>query len=198
MLTTILSWGAVALLLATSTSLLINRDWRRDMALLAVQYLGAAILVGQHWPFGMAAAKLVTGWMAAAAIGMTINALPEHDEVIEQFWPRGRAFRLFMVGMIAVLTIAVTPRMDISIPGMGMPVIAGGILLIGIGLLHLGTSSQIERVIFSLLTILAGFEILYAAVEGSILVQALLSIVNLGLGLVGAYLINASAEEGQA
>jgi hypothetical protein len=79
--------------------------------------------------------------------------------------------------------------------GIGAPVIAGTILLTGIGLLHLGTSSQIARVIFALLTVLGGFEILYAAVEGSILVAALLAVVNLGLGLVGAYLLNGAVTE---
>lgn len=195
MLGTILSWFAVALLLGTSTGLLLNRDWRIDLGLLAVQYLGVAILVSQHLPIGMAAAKLVTGWMATAALGMTLTSLPPHQESVDGFWPRGRAFRLFMVGMVVVLTAAVTTRIEAAIPGIGMPVVAGGILLIGIGLLHLGTNSQIERVIFSLLTILAGFEILYAAVEGSILVAALLAVVNLGLGLVGAYLLSASAPE---
>jgi len=195
MLVSILSWIAVVILLVTSTGLLLNRDWRRDMGLLSAQYLAAAFLVGQHWPLGMAAAKLVTGWMATAALGMTLNALPASEQAIEQFWPQGRAFRLFMVGMIVVLTVSVTPRMEASVPGLGLPVIAGGILLIGIGLLHLGTTSQVERVIFGLLTVLAGFEILYAGVEASILVAALLVVVNLGLGLVGAYLLNASAPE---
>jgi hypothetical protein len=192
---TILSWAAVVLLLATSTGLLLNRDWRTDLGLLALQYVGAAILVAQHLPLGMAAAKIVTGWMATAALGMTLSALPARGQIVEQFWPTGRAFRLFMVGMIVVLTVSVTPRMETAIPGLGMPVIAGGILLIGIGFLHLGTNSEIERVIYALLTILAGFEILYAGVESSILVTALLAVVNLGLGLVGAYLFNASAAE---
>jgi hypothetical protein len=191
----ILSWIAVLLLLATATGLLLNRDWRWDLGLLAAQYTGVALLVAQHWPLGMAAAKLVTGWMVTAAIGMTLAGLPAHAEPLEQFWPAARAFRLFMVGMIAVLTTAVTPRVDNAIPGIGMPVIAGAILLIGIGLLHLGTSSQITRVIFGLLTVLAGFETIYAAVEGSILVAALLAVINLGLALVGAYLLNASIPE---
>lgn len=195
MLVSILSWIAVVILLITSTGLLLNRDWRRDMGLLSVQYLAAAFLVGQHWPVGMAAAKLVTGWMATAALGMTLNAMPSSEQPTEEFWPQGRAFRLFMVGIIVVLTVSVTPRVEANIPGLGMPVIAGGILLTGIGLLHLGTTSQIERVIFGLLTVLAGFEILYAGVEASILVAALLVVVNLGLGLVGAYLLNASAPE---
>jgi hypothetical protein len=39
------------------------------------------------------------------------------------------------------------------------------------------------------MTVLSGFEILYSAVEGSILVAALLAVINLGLALVGAYLM---------
>lgn len=195
MLLTVLAWIAVAILIATSTGLLLNRDWRWDLGLLAAQYLGVSILVAQHWPLGMAAAKLVTGWMTTAALGMTLNVLPAHEEPVEEFWPQGRAFRLFMVGMVLVMTSAVTPRIESVMPGLGAPVIAGGILLAGIGFLHLGTSSRIARVIYALLTILAGFETLYAAVEGSILVAALLAAINLGLGLVGAYLLNASAVE---
>lgn len=195
MLAAILSWIAVAVLLVTSTGLLLNRDWRRDMGLLSAQYLAAAFLVSQHWPPGMAAAKLVTGWMATAALGMTLNTLPAGEEIVEPFWPQGRAFRLFMVGVTVVLAASVTPRIETNIPGLGMPVIAGGILLIGIGLLHLGTTSQIQRIIFGLLTVLAGFEVLYAGVESSILVAALLVAINLGLGLVGAYLLNASVPE---
>lgn len=192
MLATILSWIAAVLLLATSAGLILNRDWRWDLGLLAAQYLGAFILVAQHWPIGMAAVKLVTGWMATAAIGMTLNALTSHEETPEQFWPSGRSFRLFMVGMIVVLTAAATSRVENTIPGIGLPVVAGGILLIGNGLLHLGTRSEVTRVIYALLTILTGFEIIYAGVESSILVAALLAVVNLGLGLIGAYLINAA------
>ena len=192
MLAILLPWIAVLIVAATSTGLFLNRDWRWDLGLLAIQYLGVGLLVAQHWPLGMAAAKLVTGWMATAALGMTFTALPPHEESVERVWPQGLGFRLFMVGMILVLTISVTPRLERSMPGIGAPALAGTILLTGIGLLHLGTSSQISRVIFGLLTVLAGFEILYAAIEGSILVAALLSVVNLGLGLVGAYLLNGS------
>lgn len=195
MLAIILSWVAVVVLLMTSTGLLLNRDWRWDLGLLAAQYLGAAWLVGQHLPLGMAAAKLVTGWMATAALAMTLTALPLPEQTTEGLWSQGRGFRLFMVGVVAVLTASVAPRIEAVMPGIGIPVIAGGILLIGTGLLHLGTSSEIARVIFGLLTILTGFETLYAAIEGSILVAALLAVVNLGIGLVGAYLLNASVAQ---
>jgi hypothetical protein len=63
------------------------------------------------------------------------------------------------------------------------------------GLLHLGVSNHILRVTLGLMTILSGFEILYATVEGSILVAAMLAIINLGLALVGSYLLIASNAE---
>ena len=54
------------------------------------------------------------------------------------------------------------------------------------------------RVILGLLTLLAGFEIIYAAVESSELVAAALAVVNLGLALTGAYLLSAlGGEEAQ-
>jgi hypothetical protein len=45
-------------------------------------------------------------------------------------------------------------------------------------------------VTLGLLTVLGGFEIFYAAVEDSTLVTGLLAGVDLGLALLGAYLIS--------
>ena len=57
------------------------------------------------------------------------------------------------------------------------------------------------RVILGLLTLLTGFEILYAAVENSILVTGLLAVTNLGLGIVGSYLLiagNSPSDAGES
>lgn len=195
MVATIASWLAVLLVTVTSAGLLLYRDWRWNLGFLAAQYVGIAILVAQHWPLGMAAAKLVTGWMTTAALAMTLTSVTSGDEPAEEFWPQGRIFRLFMVGMVVVLAVAVTPRIQTAITGIGAPVVAGAVILTGVGLLQLGTSSQVLRVVVALLSVMGGFEILYAALEGSILVAALLAVVNLGIGLVGAYLLNASIPE---
>ncbi len=194
MVTSILVWVAVVLVTITSAGLLMVRDWRWDLGLLTLQYVGIAILVAQHWPLAMAAAKLVTGWMTTAALAMTLTATTR-EQPTEAFWPQGRAFRLFLVGMIVILAVALTPRVEQGLAGVGAPVVAGAIILTGVGLLQLGTSSRILRVVVALLTVLGGFEVLYAALEGSILVAALLAVVNLGLGLVGAYLLSASLQE---
>ena len=193
----ILAWVGVLIVTVSSTGLLLSRDWRWDIGFLAAQYVGVGLLVAQHWPVGMAAVKLVTGWMTTAAIAMTLTSLPVPEEPEQGFWPEGRTFRVFLVGVVLVVTLAATPRVQSVISGIGAPVVAGTIILAGVGLLQLGTSAQVLRVVVALLTVLAGFEVLYAALETSILVAALLAVVNLGIGLVGAYLLNASAPEEQ-
>jgi hypothetical protein len=67
----IFSWIAVGLILGTSTAIIINRDWRMSLGALAVQYIAAFWLVTRHLPFVMGSAKLITGWMVVAALGMT-------------------------------------------------------------------------------------------------------------------------------
>lgn len=191
----IIAWLAVIVVAATSTGTLLSRDWRWNLGFMATQYLGAAVLASAHWPLGMAAALLVTGWMSVAALGMTLTTLPPQPDSAETSWPQGRLFRLFMAGMIFVLAAGLTPRIENFMAGIEAPVIAGAILLAGIGFLQLGTSSQIARIILGLLTVLTGFEVFYAAVEGSILVAGMLTVVILGLALVGGYLLNAPLPE---
>ena len=184
-----IAWIAVVMILVTSSGLLLVRDWRWSIILLAVQYLCMFILTLQHWPLGMASVKVVAGWMSAAILGMTRSGLSAQNTDEESIWPRGRLFRLFAAGIVGLIVIAATPGVDHIMADAGFALTAGSLLLIGLGLLHLGITSQILRVIIGLMTILSGFEILYSAVEGSVLVAALLAIINLGLALAGSYLL---------
>ncbi|PIV28081.1 MAG: hypothetical protein COS37_01585 [Anaerolineae bacterium CG03_land_8_20_14_0_80_58_20] len=192
---TLISWIVVGLLLVTSIGLLLSRDWRWSLGFLAAQYLGMFWLVTLHWPFGLASVKLVTGWMASATLGVTRLGMSEREQADESAWPQGHPFRLFAAALVVILVIAATPQVEIMIPGVSRPVITGGLLLTGMGLLHLGITAEILRITLGLLTVLAGFEILYATVETSILLAGLLAIVNLGLALAGAYLMTAAPPE---
>ncbi|HJS17873.1 MAG TPA: hypothetical protein VJ785_03945 [Anaerolineales bacterium] len=189
------AWIAVVLILITSTGLLIVRDWRWLMILLAVQYLGMFVLVLQHWPLGMASVKLVAGWMSTAILAMTRSGFPLQTLDEQSTWPRGRLFRLFAAGIILLIVSVITPAVDTIMADAGYAVTGGSLLLVGMGLLHLGITSYILRVVIGLLTVLSGFEILYSAVEGSILVAALLAAINLGLAMAGAYLFLAQNTE---
>ena len=100
---------------------------------------------------------------------------------------------IIATGMVLIIVAAVTPSVDTIMADAGFPVTAGSLLLIGLGLLHLGITAHILRVTIGLMTVLAGFEIIYSAVEGSVLVAALLAVINLGLALVGSYLLIATS-----
>lgn len=194
MATEIISWISVALILFTATTILVSRDWRISLGALAIQYLAAFWLVTQHLPFAMGSVKLITGWMVIAIIGMTRLSLTNFEQNYQDvFYPRGASFRIILMSIAAFVALGATPRIETSIPGLGLPVIAGGLLLIGAGVAHLGVTSDLMRVVLGLLTVLSGFEIIYAAVESAILVTGLLAAVNLGLGVLGSYLLMAGS-----
>jgi len=191
-----LNWIAALLALGTSIGLLLSRDWRWSLAILAAQYLGVFWLVHSNWPISMAAVKLVTGWMVCAALATSLRGSAK-GPVSETAWPEGRFFRLLAASLIALTTFALAQRTAAWL-NVNLAVAWGSLLLMGMGLLHLGITIQPLRVILGLLTLLAGFEIMYASVETSTLVAALLVVINLCLALAGAYLLNVhTAEDSQ-
>ena len=173
----------------SSIALLLSRTWRWRVGALAVQYLGVFLLVSLSWPVDLSAVKLVSGWMAGAILG--ISRLDRIDREVRR-WPTERLYFIFLA-LLVVLTVAtIAPGLLDWIPGIQLYQIWGGLLLLGMGLVHLGLAARGMRVILSLLMILSGFEILYATLEASVLMTGLLAILNIGLAFLGAYLLNAS------
>jgi hypothetical protein len=107
-----------------------------------------------------------------------------------------RLFRLLLGVLVWVLFFTIAPSFARWLPVPYVFLWSSGILL-GVGLLQLGTSQSPLRVIIGLLTVISGFEILYAAVENSTLVTVLLAVVTLGLAIGGAYILNPIKTEGK-
>ncbi len=190
----VISWAAVVLIFITTTSALTSRDWRVSLGVLAIQYLAVAWLVTRHLPIAMGSVKLIVGWIAIAILGMTrLNLTSNELQESDSFFPRGGFFRVTLMGIVTLAAAGAAPSIEAAIPGLGLPVITGGLLLIGAGVAHLGVTNDLLRVTLGLLTVLAGFECLYAAVESAILVNGLLAVVNLGLGILGSYLLIAGS-----
>ena len=163
--------------------------------MLAIQYIGVYWMIQIHWPVTMAAVKLITGWMACAVLGIAqINARREEEN--ENTWLQGRLFYVFAAVLVLLATYSWS-HTAASWLGLNQLATWSGLLLIGLGLLHLGITSDPFRVIIGLLTAMAGFEILYAAVESSALVTALLVVIDLGLALAGAYFLMLAPEKTQ-
>ncbi len=189
----VITWAALFLAIISAIGLLLSRDWRWLLSFLGAQYLSAFWMIQTHWPVSLAAAKLVTGWMACAVLGIAQLNFYKSEEK-ETTHSQGRIFHFFTAGMVLAVTFSAALRVTTWL-GLDLPIAWGSLLLIGLGLLHLGITTDPFRVIIGLLSILSGFEIIYAMVESSILVTALLTIVNLGLALAGAFFLSTVEEK---
>ncbi len=182
------SWIAVVFLVATTIVLLVNQNWRQNLVVLCIQYLAAFWLFSLVWPLGLALVKLLVGWMAGAVIAAS---QPEEEFLDEgQALSSPRLFRILSAGIVLMFVFSIIPMLQEWLPA-NLSILRGGAVLVGMGLLQLGVTIKPLRVIVGLLTLLTGFELLYAVVETSVLVAGLLALVNLGLALVGVYLFSA-------
>lgn len=190
---TILETIAFILIVITSMAILVFRDWRVSTAALGLQYTAAFYLVTRSWPVGMAVVILIVGWMATAAIALTcLRQLPpaESTEPATELLFRG------VSGLLVILVIFVlSPGLAQDIfPEVNFQIIHGGLVLMGMALMQLGTHTIPHLTIISLLSFLSGFEVIHSALEQSTLLTGLLVIVNLGLALVGVYFITSANE----
>ena len=187
-----LALPAVILVLLTSCFLLIVRDWRLTLAALGLQYVGVLLLTALSWPIEIAVVKLVTGWMCAAVLGVSLMNTTSPDILYEAVLSRsGIVFRIFAAALAGLVAYTWGGKLVVFIPEIAPEQAFGGLILILMGLLHLGLTDRPLRVIVGLMTVLSGFEVLYAPLERAALVAGLLAAVNLSLALVGAFLINA-------
>ena len=173
----------------TGLILLLSKDWRLGIGALAFQYVGVFILVSISWPVEIAVVKLVAGWMSAAVLGMALVSEPKGWSEDQPYLSSSTLFRLLAAGLVLPVSITISPTLEEWLPGIEIQQVYGGMALISLGLLNLGFKSKPIRVVIGLLTILAGFEVYYATIEFSALVTGLLAVINLGLALVGTYLL---------
>jgi hypothetical protein len=93
-----------------------------------------------------------------------------------------------------LVIFALIPGISLWIP-ISNQLLIGSFLLIVIGLLQLSMTIQSYRIIFGLLTVLSGFEIVYAGLEDSVLVAGFLSIITLGIAFIGVFVSHKKNEE---
>jgi hypothetical protein len=212
---------SIVLLLFTSISLLILREWRISLLLLAILYIPVFLLVNQLWPVQMALVKIIAGWISCLLLGIGAANFPGNQISInipflnrnkkekktqaqrtptglsQTRAPLGDLFTLFAAGTIFLASVALAFRISGTTGNEYIYPVLGGITLIGMGLLQIGFTNEALFISIGLLTITAGFEIIYAMIDSSILVAGLLAAANLGIAMIGAYLLTAPQMEDQ-
>lgn len=184
---------AVLILVGSSLTILIDLKLRWSLFAMGVQFIAAFWLLGLNLPVGLAASKLVVGLIVVALI---MASLPTEEADVDNPDSFRYVFRILAAGLVWLLVFSLTPYLE-AILASRIEIIWGGLVLVGIGLMQLGMTAHLPRVILGLLTFLSGFHILYSSVEQSALVSGLLAVVNLGLGLICVYWAALQAREEQ-
>jgi len=194
---TTLSTLAFILIVISAMIILIFRYWLINALAMAVQYLAAFILVSLSWPMGMAVIKLIVGWMATAAVALTLFRQRPTRSATE---PEASLFFRGLAGLTVILIVFVTaPTLQSNIfPQLDLIIIQGGMVLLTMALMQLGTNSEPYLTIFSLLSFLSGFEVIHAGLEISTLLTGLLAVTNLGLALIGVYFVVKTSESDES
>jgi hypothetical protein len=182
----LLAYIGLFLLMATSLEQLITENKRASMIALGIQYLAMFLIVIQAWSLSLSAIKLIAGWMATAVLSATQFSADVPEDPPSQ--NQGRVFRILTGVLIWILVFTITPSISNWLP-LPSVILWSGFILIGVGFLQMGMSLKAPRIIIGLLTTLSGFEVLYSAVENSVLVAGFLALITLGVSLIGGYLI---------
>jgi hypothetical protein len=190
--------AALGVVVLTAVYNLISSDWRKMVGAIAIQYVGIFVLVLNHLPFSLALIKLIEGWMAGAIVGATLSTLPDLKLLVNDNLYSGqkventlsvKIFRGLSALMMGVILYPGGRYLADIFSGLSPIQAIAGLSMLSIGLLIICFRPSVFAIFIGLLTSLGGFEVIYAALEPSLLINGLLSGVSLGLAIVISYLL---------
>jgi hypothetical protein len=216
------STSVLIALIVASSLLVITADWRLLNLILGAQYLLIGvflIVVGiEEVPVELAIVKALVGTMIVPVLYITARRArwgkpPDEDEteVVETPRPRlawlrspspsallrtGLALRAIVAVIGAAIALSLALRSPIAITTSqtsSRDISIATFVLIGQGLLNIALNENPLKAGLGLLTVMAGFEMFYTVIEPTLLVVALLGLVNLVIALALSFLITAWA-----
>jgi hypothetical protein len=199
-------------LLITATVIIVLEDWRLCLWALLAQYVLVSLLLVRVMPLRVALVKVIMGGMVCVILYLTARRVhwgretvvkegyyePPPVPALWDIFPMNLSFRLF----VALLAALISYVLASSYPFVDQPegISQACYWLVAIGLLTVILTRDPFKVGLGLLTFEAGFEVLFATLEKSLSVAALLGAVNLLIALAVAYLTMAQitifSEEG--
>jgi len=178
----------VSVTILSITTLLISNSSQTVLIFLGILYLCSFLMLLQIWPLGLAFVHLLTGLLTVLVINSLCSQLTWQSES-----PR-IAMDILMVVFVGVITFAFAPQLSAYLTESSEFLIIGFFMFV-IGLLQVGTSQDTFRILISLFIFALGFQVLYAPLEGSALVTALISVIQLVMAFVGSRMVVKNKEE---
>lgn len=158
------------------------------LAALLLQYVVLTLLTVEPLGASVALVKLLAGGLTTLLLWSSLRAVGSRREVAGVGLMEQPPFRA--VGVLLVLTAGwgVGRASWTHVQGMNASAELSASMMLAVGLMQMGLFQRPFRVGLGLLTTLAGFEVIYAVIEPSLAVVALLAGVNMGLAIVVGHL----------
>jgi len=193
-----LATPVLVVVLITASLLVITNDWRLNFITLAVQYVGAALLIAPLVTWPVMGARLIAGGCVIGIFvftGRQVNygrqaasPLPGLTNLPALIFPTSFAFRLMATIMIAAVAGYAASLPELALPNLPLTLNIASFALIALGLLNLGFTEEPMNAGLGLLTALTGFNLFYPALETSLAVVALLVAVDFSVALAVSHL----------
>lgn len=175
---------------------LVRRKWLTNLISLAIQLVAMFLLLLNVWVFSVAIIKLIVGLVSVGIIAYSLYSLDLLQAALP-FAPirEGELFRAF-TGICVILFILIfLPQAQASMfPRSPKALLFCALSIMAISLLQLGLKAEPFYILIGLLGFLTGFELLYASLEYSALLEGFFTVIKLGLALAAPYIF--SAEKG--
>gem|GEM_PF-4971122 len=186
-------WSTLLLLglIATASVLILHTNWQALLLGLLGQYLLAGFVLVQSNLIQIAGMKIFTGIVVGSLLFTTIQVIP-HGTLVRPLLREDRLFRI--LGMIVMSLTAYSVAsfyLPLTLP---FGIVTSATWLFSTGLIILLVALEPLRIGLGLLTLQTGFEILYVALDESLVINTLLSVETLALALALTYLIVARAQ----
>ena len=190
---------AVILVSLTSLGSLLVSDWRITIGFLAVQYTAVFLLIGLEWPLALAITTLIAGWLSGAILGMALVSLPRSSHSAGSLpisSQRLNPLFNFLAAILIYLMIgSLAPQIQKWLPLLSLEQSLAALTLLGLGLLRLALDSSPLSTAAALLSVLSGFEVIYATLSSAQFAVGALAVITLFIALAGAYLLLAPLME---
>jgi hypothetical protein len=194
--------ASVAALLAAGC-IVVFFDWRVLVFAFGTMAVFTGLLYSQLLPAQVAGIKMLVGLLIAMQMFVTgryiehnragpvlKNANTSDQAPAVDHWrsTTGLPFRVVVVVMVLLISWQASLATNLTLPDV-QPVISATVIgLVAMGLLGLGLTEEPLKAGILLLTMLAGFELYYAAIEPALAVIALLAATNFAVALAASYL----------
>lgn len=180
-----INYLTIAILIGALFFLIIADSRRMSVIAFGVVVLLLFSINVQFWTFGFALSKLLAGLMSMLILAIPPAGTPATVSLVPG---TGKVFNVVGFGFCIILVLF-TINITSQFLAISRDQVIPALLILLCGFLMLGISQDPFRIIIGLLTVIIGFEVLYGAIEQSLLINGLLAAVELLIALVGSYLL---------